>query len=197
MLLLAVALLALTRAEILENQADLLGVSCEQTTERVYNDSIPFSQIIGYVGRVQEDQLPRLQEISDDYSLNDTVGRTGIEEYMEADLHGRKGSRTMYVDNVGHIMEMKSERTTDTEFLMGEKTGLSIRNMSNPEACGQPAFVGGLYYEPNAHRPNEANGWGGFYADSSLLSLIACRLYQAGMTLDQCKSYWTTVLSAM
>ena len=100
-------------------------------------------------------------------------------------------------DILGNIMEMKSERTTDTEFLTGEKTGLTVRNMSNPEACGQPAFVGGLYYEPNAHRPNEANGWGGFYADSSLLSLIAYRLYQAGMTLDQCKSYWTTVLSAI
>ena len=112
----------LTRAEILENQAELLGVSCEQTTERVYNDSIPFSQIIGYVGRVQEDQLPKLQEISSDYSLNDTVGRTGIEEYMEADLHGRKGSRTMYVDNVGHIMEVKSE----TAPVAGNDVYLSI-----------------------------------------------------------------------
>lgn len=99
----------LTRSEILENQADLLGVSCVQTTERVYNDSIPFSHIIGYVGRVQEDQLARLQEISSDYSLNDIVGRTGIEEFMESDLHGKKGSRSIYVDNVGHVMEVKSE----------------------------------------------------------------------------------------
>ena len=111
-----------TRAEILENQADLLGVECMQTTERVYNDSIPFSPIIGYVGRVQEDQLPKLQEISSDYSLTDTVGRTGIEEYMESDLHGKKGSRTMYVDNVGHIMEIKSE----TEPVAGNDVWLSI-----------------------------------------------------------------------
>ena len=32
-------------------------MTCEQTTERVYNDSVPFSPIIGYMGRVQEDQL--------------------------------------------------------------------------------------------------------------------------------------------
>lgn len=98
-----------TRAELLENRALLLGVDCAQTTERVYNDAVPFASIIGYVGKVQEDQLPELQEISQDYALNDTVGRTGIEEYMEKELHGVKGARTIFVDNVGHIMEVKSE----------------------------------------------------------------------------------------
>lgn len=111
-----------TRSEILENQADLLGVSCEQTTERVYNDAVPFSSIIGYVGRVQEDQLEELRAEGGDYSANDVVGRTGIEQYMEQDLHGQKGSRTMYVDNVGHIMEIKSE----TEPVAGNDVYLSI-----------------------------------------------------------------------
>ena len=97
------------RMELVESRADLLGVSCEPTTERVYNDSIPFSSIIGYVGRVQEDQLSKLQELNSDYNLSDIVGRTGIEEYMEQELHGRKGQRSMYVDNVGHVMEVKSE----------------------------------------------------------------------------------------
>lgn len=111
-----------TRAELMENQALLLGVDCPQTTERVYNDAIPFSSIIGYVGKVQEDQLSRLQESGADYSLNDTVGRTGIEEYMEKELHGSKGSRTIYVDNVGHVMEVKSE----TAPVAGNDVYLSI-----------------------------------------------------------------------
>ena len=111
-----------TRAELMENQALLLGVDCPQTTERVYNDAIPFSSIIGYVGKVQEDQLARLQESGMDYSLNDTVGRTGIEEYMEKELHGSKGSRTIYVDNVGHVMEVKSE----TAPVAGNDVYLSI-----------------------------------------------------------------------
>ena len=111
-----------TRAEILENRALLLGVDCVQTTERVYNDAIPFSSIIGYVGRVQEDQLETLKSTHDDYSPNDTVGRTGIEEYMEQELHGIKGSRVIYVDNVGHIMEVKSE----TPPVAGNDVYLSI-----------------------------------------------------------------------
>lgn len=111
-----------TRAELLENQAELLGVECAQTTERVYNDALPFSSIIGYVGKVQEDQLSRLQEENADYSLSDTVGRTGIEEYMEPELHGTKGLRTIYVDNVGHVMEVKSE----TAPVAGNDVYLSI-----------------------------------------------------------------------
>ena len=69
--------------------------------------------------------------------------------------------------------------------------------MSSPEVCGQPAYTGDPYYRARAFRPNEANAWGGFQTDSSLLGLVAYRLYENGMTLEQCKGYWTTVLSAM
>ena len=111
-----------TRVDILENQAKLLGVNCEQTTERVYNDAVPFSSLIGYVGKMPDEQLKELHEKNPDYTLSDTIGRTGIEEYMEQDLHGKKGSRTMYVDNVGHVMEVESE----TEPVAGNDVYLSI-----------------------------------------------------------------------
>lgn len=111
-----------TRVDILENQAQLLGVNCEQTTERVYNDAVPFSSLIGYVGKMPDEQLKELREKNPDYTLSDTIGRTGIEEYMEQDLHGKKGSRTMYVDNVGHVMEVESE----TEPVAGNDVYLSI-----------------------------------------------------------------------
>lgn len=111
-----------TRVDILENQAKLLGVNCEQTTERVYNDAVPFSSLIGYVGKMPDEQLKELRDKNPDYTLSDTIGRTGIEEYMEQDLHGKKGSRTMYVDNVGHVMEVESE----TEPVAGNDVYLSI-----------------------------------------------------------------------
>ena len=46
-----------TVAEVSENMADLLGVSIEESTIRVYNDSVYFASIIGYTGKVQSDQL--------------------------------------------------------------------------------------------------------------------------------------------
>ncbi len=98
-----------TMTDILENSADLIGVNIEQSTIRVYNDSIYFAQIIGYTGKVWEDELETLRESNPDYELNDIVGKTGIEASMEYELQGKKGSQTMYTDNVGHIIEVVSK----------------------------------------------------------------------------------------
>ncbi len=98
-----------TVAEILENTADLQGVSIEESTIRVYNDSIYFAPIIGYTGKVQEDQLEELRKTNPEYELTDIVGRTGIEAAMELELQGKKGYKHLIVNNVGSVMEVTSE----------------------------------------------------------------------------------------
>lgn len=110
-----------TMTEIHENAADLKGVSVEESYIRVYNDSLYFSPIIGYTGKVQEEQVDRLNEQwreeenkkgknlteeDEKYNLNDVVGRIGIEQYMELDLQGEKGYTKMYVDNMGRPREV-------------------------------------------------------------------------------------------
>lgn len=99
-----------TMADILENSADMKGVSVEESTIRVYNDSLYFAPVIGYIGKVWEDELETLRESNPDYELTDLVGKTGIEASMELQLQGTKGSQTMYTDNVGRIIEVV-ERT--------------------------------------------------------------------------------------
>lgn len=98
-----------TVADILEHLSDMQGVNVEETTIRAYNDSIPFAPVIGYTGKVPEDQLEGLQQKKGDYDINDIVGRTGIEYTMEHDLQGRKGKKTIYKDSVGRIRETKDE----------------------------------------------------------------------------------------
>lgn len=95
-----------TMTDVLENSADLKGVGIEKSTIRVYNDSIYFAPIIGYIGKVWDDELGKLKEINPDYEITDLVGKTGIEASMEAELQGKKGSQTMYVDSVGRILEI-------------------------------------------------------------------------------------------
>ncbi|WP_024734597.1 penicillin-binding transpeptidase domain-containing protein [Enterocloster asparagiformis] len=109
-----------TMAEINENIADLKGVEVERSSVRVYNDSLYFAPIIGYTGKVQEDQLAELNEewrqseeakdlppdAEDKYDLNDVVGRTGIEKSLELELQGEKGFARMYVDNMGRPREV-------------------------------------------------------------------------------------------
>uniref|UniRef100_UPI000AFA1BA8 hypothetical protein n=1 Tax=Clostridium sp. NkU-1 TaxID=1095009 RepID=UPI000AFA1BA8 len=51
-----------TVADILEHIGDMQGVNVEETTIRAYNDSIPFAPVIGYTGKVPEDQLEGLQK---------------------------------------------------------------------------------------------------------------------------------------
>lgn len=94
-----------TVAVIMENEDNLDGVSIAEGTIRKYNDSIYFAQVIGYTGRVAQEELTQLQEEDSSYDLNDTVGKSGIEASMEMELQGKKGSETVYVDNMGKVVE--------------------------------------------------------------------------------------------
>lgn len=94
-----------TLAVVIENSDVLPGVSVAQDTIRKYNDPVYFSQIIGYTGKISTDEYAILSEENENYSLNDYVGKTGIEQSMESYLQGVKGSETIYVDNMGKIIE--------------------------------------------------------------------------------------------
>lgn len=96
-----------TVAIVMENSVDLPGVSIEEDTIRRYVDSVYFSHILGYTGKVSQDELALLQEEHEEmaYDSNDTVGKLGIEKSMESWLQGTKGSETIFVDNVGKVTE--------------------------------------------------------------------------------------------
>lgn len=99
-----------------EASADLLGVDIAEQTIRVYNDPYEFAHILGYTGKASSDDLAELQADAEEagvaeeknYALNDVVGKAGIEEYMELELSGTKGSSEIYVDNMGRIVETVS-----------------------------------------------------------------------------------------
>lgn len=108
-----------TMTEINENIADLKGVSVEQSSVRVYEDSLYFAPIVGYTGKVQEEKVDELNAQwrqseeaeglpadAEKYDFNDIVGRTGIEKSMELELQGEKGHARMYVDNMGRPREI-------------------------------------------------------------------------------------------
>ena len=110
-------------AELLENQAELQGVDVEEDYIRRYNNAKYFAHIVGYTGAVRdEEQLAELQKTNPDYTINDTVGATGIEKTMETVLQGTKGERRMYVDSSGQIQEIISE----TQSKAGDNIYLTI-----------------------------------------------------------------------
>lgn len=117
-----------TVTDILEHSGELLGVGIEESTVRVYEDSIYFAPIIGYTGKVQDDQLEELRKQNPEYELSDIVGRTGIEAAMESDLQGRKGYKNIIVDNVGNVMEVisQTEPTTGNDIYLTIDRDLQI-----------------------------------------------------------------------
>ncbi len=104
-----------TVAMIMENSSELEGIQVEEDTIRKYVNGTYFAHIIGYTGKISQEELAELNAGDeeglgkDTYSLNDVVGKAGIEQYMERQLQGRKGTRSAYVNNVGKIVETINE----------------------------------------------------------------------------------------
>ncbi len=100
-----------TVAVIMENIDELQGVSIQEDTVRRYVDSTYFSQILGYTGKISSTELEGLnaqleaagQEAK--YTATDVVGKAGIEQYMELELHGTNGYEKVYVDKMGRLLD--------------------------------------------------------------------------------------------
>ncbi len=98
-----------TVAVLMENSEVLPGVTIVEDTVRRYVDSKYFAHVLGYTGKVSSEELTQLNEemaamgVEDAYNINDVVGKSGIESYLETTLHGEKGYEKVIVDNMGRV----------------------------------------------------------------------------------------------
>lgn len=106
-----------TVAVIMENSESLPGVTIVEDTIRRYVDSEYFAHVLGYTGKISSEELAALNEqvvaeggSPDAYSINDVVGKSGIEAYMETTLQGTKGNEKVIVDVTGKVQTIL-ERT--------------------------------------------------------------------------------------
>ncbi|MBE5847214.1 MAG: penicillin-binding protein [Lachnospiraceae bacterium] len=99
-----------TVAVVMENTDILDGVSIAEDTVRQYVDSVYFAHILGYTGKISQEELLTLSKDNNKYSATDMVGKAGIEQVMEHELQGKKGSETMYVDNLGKVIEITERK---------------------------------------------------------------------------------------
>ncbi len=111
-----------TVAKVEEHLFELQGVGVSESTKRVYNYPEYFSHIIGYTGRISTEEYQELSAEDDRYGMNDTVGKSGIEQVMETELQGTKGVETVYVNNVGRVLDVKDS----TDPVAGNDVYLSI-----------------------------------------------------------------------
>ena len=113
-----------SRASIVEAKDVLLGMDTLVTSVRKYNDALYFAHIIGYVGKASPEDIEYFNSMDSGnvYDAEDYVGKSGVERSFETDLHGTDGTQTLYVDNLGKVLEVKNS----TPALAGNDIYLSI-----------------------------------------------------------------------
>lgn len=93
-----------TVAYIKENSNELTGVDIVEKPLRRYVDSEYFAHILGYTGLISPDEYEELKKTDESISSTDYVGKSGIEKVMNAQLSGKKGSETIFVDSTGNTI---------------------------------------------------------------------------------------------
>lgn len=111
-----------TVSDVLEHSNEMKGVDVKEDSIRVYENSEYFSNIIGYIGQVDQEELDALKAEEGEYAVGDMIGKTGIESSMESELRGTKGEQTMHVDSQGHILEVVEQ----TDPLAGNDIYLTL-----------------------------------------------------------------------
>ncbi len=111
-----------------ERIEDYPGVNVQEGWRRKYLYAPTASQIIGYLGRVPEDD-PKTTDVNETkeytklgYSLNDLVGSAGIERQFETELRGTPGHAAFEIDARGNVLKTLSR----TEPVPGKDVQLTI-----------------------------------------------------------------------
>lgn len=89
---------------VTENQGNLYGVEIGKEWERIYPAGEPFAHILGYTGDM-------------------TVGKAGMEEYLEEELKGMDKISEIMVNNVGKVT---GEPVVIQEAISGKDVTLSV-----------------------------------------------------------------------
>lgn len=78
------------------------GLLIEVSTKRKYVYGEVASNALGYLGRINRTEFEKLKHYG--YSVNDLVGRGGIEKSYDNYLRGKHGGKQMEVDHRGREM---------------------------------------------------------------------------------------------
>jgi len=97
-------------ARIAVNRFRLPGVEIRSRLFRQYPQGKSGSHIIGYIGRINDRDLENLRESGDlsNYKGSDHIGKSGLEQYYEPQLHGVTGFQQVEIDAGGHAVRVLS-----------------------------------------------------------------------------------------
>lgn len=85
---------------ILSQEKRFLGINLFKSAYREYMDSVMFSHVLGYEGKITEGEYAETAEAAG-YLPTDSVGKQGIEKSYERELRGERGFERVEVDAFG------------------------------------------------------------------------------------------------
>jgi penicillin-binding protein 2 len=95
-------------AIIAVNQHRFPGVTVEARLSRHYPFGNLFTHALGYIGRINANDLKRLEDSDQlaNYAATRDIGKIGLERYYEAELHGTMGYQEVEVNNRGRLIRV-------------------------------------------------------------------------------------------
>lgn len=96
-----------------ERHDELPSVAAERVAVRRYPYGPLAAHVLGYAGKVTKEELELVPEdTTKPYTLNDAIGKSGIERMYEDDLRGTPGVTLLEVDTEGNTIRVIPEGTT-------------------------------------------------------------------------------------
>ncbi len=109
-----------TMMRIAERQDEFPGIEAKEVALRVYPFGTRAAHVLGYVGAINDTEYDSLK--NDGYTLEDQIGKDGVEKIFEKDLRGTPGSVTLEVDSRGRVLRELSR----TDAIPGRDVQLTI-----------------------------------------------------------------------
>lgn len=97
-----------TEIALLASESDITGFSVEEDFRRSYPLGNALSHVLGYTGSISADELGL--DIYEQYHSGETVGKAGIEQFYEQQLHGKIGERLSQVNAQGTPQNRQTEQ---------------------------------------------------------------------------------------
>jgi len=141
------------------------GVDVKARLFRHYPEAQLASHVIGYIGRINDKELERIEESEDqaNYRGTEHIGKTGLEQSYEHELHGDTGYEQVEVDAGGRALRSLSRTppvpgnnlvlTLDSKLQEVAEKAFGVRRGAlvaiEPATGGVLAFVSSPTFDPN------------------------------------------------
>ncbi len=141
------------------------GVEIKARLFRQYPQGELFSHVVGYIGRINQKELDRLDESGElaNYRGTDTIGKIGLEQSYERLLHGTTGVEQVEIDSAGRAVRLLSRTppTSGANLVLKLDAGLQALAFKafgdrrgalvalDPQSGGVLAFVSKPGFDPN------------------------------------------------